>query len=694
MRSARSLVAVALAALLVTTLTITPAQAADTGSFVTFAPSRRLPSPAALPEGAKVTNEPVSLGIPLSDVLLIGGTVAPGPNGKTAIWNVSTGDPAYLNAIDPATGASLLSAPLPGASGSYAVAAAPDGTIYVGTYNNGHLYRWRPGSGNTVEDLGRPIATERFIWRITTDEHGNVYGGTYPNGKVFRYDHATGAVRDYGQVKPGQTYVKSIDYADGKVYTGSLPDAHIMEVDVASGAISELPSPPGLGDPKDKVVYDLNTRGGRVYARISTAFPGPLYVWDIATRTWVDQIPDAHGLDVSPLGDDGELYLIQASELKRYDPATKTLTGTGLTFTGRVQNTRAIGWAELDLPDYPGKSIVGTLWRGEEFRYNPQTGASEIFQTGIRREPIEILSVAGGEDKVYAGGFLNGGVSVVDPATGDATFNRFSQTEALLEASDGTVWIGAYPEARLYSYDRSRPWSSPEYSPGPPGTPDNPKLAVNLKPELQTRARALAEVQGKIAVGTVPDGDRLGGALAIHDPETGTTRTFRNVVQDESIFGLTARGHIVYGGTSIAGGLSTTPPTRTEGTVFAWDVNRSRKLWETPIAGAATVSSVTFGPDGLLWAVAGKTVYAVEPRGGKVVKSFVLGTTSSSGDIVATKDAVYVSIDLNKIYRIAPGPKQVPTLFVEQRHRRLGVRGDHQLLLTNGAELFRVDISR
>jgi len=678
MRSARSLIAVALAALLVSTLT-TPADAGHVPS-----------AQAAAPPTATV----VSLGTPLSDVLLIGGTVAPGPNGKTAIWNVSTGKPAYLNAIDPATGASLLSAALPGADGSYAVAATPDGTIYAGTYNNGHLYRWRPGDGTTVTDLGRPIATESFIWRITTDEQGNVYGGTFPNGKVFRYDHATGAVRDYGQVKAGQPYVKSIDYADGKIYTGSLPDAHIMELDVASGAITELPSPPGLGDPTGQVVYDLNTRAGRVYVRISTAFPGPMYVWDIASRTWVDEIPNAHGLDISPVGDNGEIYLIQASELKKYDPATKTLTGTGLTFTGRIQNTRSIGWAELDLPDYPGKSIVGTLWRGEEFRYNPQTGKSEIFQTAVRREPIEILSVAGGKDKIYAGGFLNGGVSVVDPTTGAATFNRFSQVEALLEGKDGKLWIGAYPEARLYSYDLTQPWSSPEYSPGPPGTPDNPKLLLNLKPDLlQTRARALVEVQGKIAVGTVPDGDRLGGALVIYDPKTGTAQKFRNVVQDESVFGLTARSGIVYGGTSIVGGLATTPPTRTDGTVFAWDVARSKKLWETvPVPGAITVSAVTFGPDGLLWGVAGKTVFAMDPRYGKVVKSYVLGTTGSSGDIVATGEAVYVSIDLNKIFRIAPG--KAPALFVEKAHRRLGVRNDHQLLLTYGAELFRVDISR
>src|SRR4051794_4622231 len=229
MRSARSLVAVAIAAQLVTTL-CTPADA--------------VPRPP--------TANVVSLGTPLSDVLLIGGTVAPGPNGATAIWNVSTGSPAYLNAIDPATGDSLLSTALPGADGSYAVAAAPDGTIYAGTYNNGHLYRLKPGA-TTAEDLGRPLASETFILRITVDEQGNVYGGTYPHGRVFGYDHATGAVRDYGTIKAGQGYVKSIDYANGRLYTGSEPDAYFSEVDVATGAVTEIPAPPGMGDPKDKV---------------------------------------------------------------------------------------------------------------------------------------------------------------------------------------------------------------------------------------------------------------------------------------------------------------------------------------------------------------------------------------------------------------------------------------------------------
>ncbi|MFC7563221.1 hypothetical protein ACFQU9_08135 [Actinomadura namibiensis] len=634
----------------------------------------------------------VPLGVPLSDVLLIGGTVAPGPGGRPALWNVSTGKPAHLNAVDPATGARLVTAPLPGAEGGWAVTAAPDGSVYAGTYGGGRLYRWRPGAGDTVEDLGQPLAGQPHVWRLTTDPDGNVYGGTSPGGRVFRYEPGTGRVRDYGQPVPGQGYVKSIAYAGGKVYTGSYAQARIAELDVATGTARELPAPPGLGGIDNKVVYDLNERGGRLYARIGSAFPSPMFVYDLAEGRWVDEIPDAHGLDVAPAGEDGEVHLIQKSELKRYDPETRRLTGTGLTFTGRVQNARSIGWAELGLPDYPGRSVVGTLWRGEMFRYNPRTGKHAILPTDVRREPIEIMSLAGGRDDVYAGGFLNGGLAVVDPDSGRADFHRFSQVESVLESSTGKVWIGAYPEARLYSHDPALPWSSPEYSPGPPGSADNPRLVVNLKPHEQMRARALAEVDGRIAVGTVPEGDRLGGALVVHDPRTGRSRVMRNVVRDQSVFALAAHRNVVYGGTSITGGLSTTPPTRKEGTVFAWDVVRGRKLWETvPVPGAGTVGSVVIGPDRKLWGIAGRTVFAVDLRRGTVVRRLVLGTGTTGGDLVRSGRVLYAGLDGNKIFRIDPRSRRTPGPWLEHRHRRLAVTGDGRLFLSDGAGLYRVD---
>lgn len=126
-------------------------------------------------------------------------------------------------------------------------------------------------------------------------------------------------------------------------------------------------------------------------------------------------------------------------------------------------------------------------------RYNPQTGQSEILQSGVRREPIEILSLAGGKESVYAGGFLNGGVSIVDPSTGAATFNRFSQTEALLEASEGKVWIGNYPEARRSVTRLHHPLQPP-----PGGPRQRPTPGHNRGTALPDRSESLtAEIHSQ-----------------------------------------------------------------------------------------------------------------------------------------------------------------------------------------------------
>ncbi|GII92986.1 hypothetical protein Ssi02_32170 [Sinosporangium siamense] len=573
------------------------------------------------------------LGVPLKDVLLIGGLVAPGRGGKTVIWSASSGSPAHLNAVDPATGTTVGRFALPGSAGSYELAAAPGGGIYVGTYGDGRLYHWTEQGG--VKDLGRPIASENFIWSVAMGEGGTVYGGTSPGGRLFSYNPATG-MRDLGKPSPSHAYVRSVDYADGKLYAGTEGPAAVFEIDTATGMSKQLPVPGGL-NPAGKWAYDVNVVGGFLYVRYGGASPSELHVWDIAAGAWVDKLDTAHGLDVSPAGENGEVYLIKSDELVRYDPRSRTVTPTGLPITGRVANTRGIGWAELGLPDYPGKSVVGLLWRGLMFRYNPQTGAKSIVPTDIPGDPIDVTTLSEGPDRrVYAGGFLNGGFAAIDPRTGEREeFHSFSQTEGMV-AHDGKLYIGAYPEARVYSYDPKLPWNSPEYSPSLGAAP-NPARLFDLNADKQIRPRAMVSAGRYLAVGTMPDLGHLGGSLAVWDPEKGVLQhSQRHVVKDQSIVALAYRNGILYGGTSIYSGQTATPPTQPEGKIFAWSVREKKLLWEAvPAPGKPAVSGLTFGMSGRLWGIAGGEVFAFDTRHRKVVKRVTLSDSkSSSGKLI------------------------------------------------------------
>ena len=650
------------------------------------------PAPGA---SAADTDRVTSLGVPLNDVLLIGGTVAPGPGGATVLWSVSSGAPAHLNAVDPATGEAVARLELPGAGGSWAVDSAPDGSLYVGSYGSARLYRWTEQTG--VVDLGSPIAGESFVWDVSVADDGVVYGGTSPGGKVFSYDPATGRFGDLGRLVEGQSYVRTVAVHGGKVYAGTDPPGEIVELDPATGAKRTLPTPPGL-DVANAWVYDLDAVGGHLYARYGSASPGPLYVYDLAADEWTDHIEQAHGLEVSPADEQGRVHLIVAGELVRYDPLTGETGGTGMPLTGRVANTRGIGWAELGLPDYPGKSIVGLLWRGLMYRYNPATGARSFVQTTIEGEPIDITALSDGPDgRVYAGGFLNGGFAAIDPDSGAREeFHTFSQSEGMVR-HDGRLYVGAYPEARVYEYDPAKPWNSPEYSPSPQPLPDaNPARLFDFKAEHQIRPRALVSAGPYLAVGTMPDLDHLGGVLAVWDPASGTLLSSqRHVVTDQSIVALAYRDGILYGGTSIYSGQSATPPTQPEAKLFAWSVAEKRKLWEiVPAPDKPTLSGLSFDGRGRLWGVAGGEVFAVDVRTRRVTDRLAYsGSESGLGRIAynPVDRMLYGVLAGAEVFRLDPR-SHVKSVLRSGPAAQLAVHPGGDVYFSSGAELFRYDL--
>ncbi|ACZ85356.1 PQQ-binding-like beta-propeller repeat protein [Streptosporangium roseum] len=650
-------------------------------------PALASPSASAAPAAIE------ALGVPLQDVLLIGGTVAPGPGGATVLWGVSSGSPAHLNAVDPATGAEVARYDLPGAGGAWAVDAAPDGSVYVGSYGDGRLYRWTEQGG--IRDLGRPLASENFIWTVAADSASRIYGGTSPGGRLFGYDPVNG-VRDYGKLSPAHAYVRSVAVAGGKIYAGTEAPAAVFEVDAETGASTQLPTPPGL-DPAGKWAYDVNVAGGYLYVRYSDAFPGPAHVWDIAAGAWIDRLEAAHGLDVSPPDEEGRVYMVKAGELVRYDPRSRTVTPTGMPFTGRVANTRGIGWAELGLPDYPGRSVVGLLWRGMMFRYNPQTGARSFVQTAVRGEPIDVTALSEGPDgRMYAGGFLNGGFAALNAKTGEREeFHTFSQSEDMT-THDGKLYVGAYPQARVYSYDPKLPWNSAEYSPSPePGPADNPARLFDFAADKQIRPRATVSAGRYLAVGTMPDLGHLGGVLALWDPREGSLRTAqRHVVKDQSIVSLAYRDGVVYGGTSIHSGQSATPPTQTEARLFAWSVRENRLLWEiTPVPGKPAVPALAFDDRGRLWGIAGGEVFAVNVHARKVVSRVTLSpSASASGQLVFSKRdrTLYGAHAGSSLFSLDPRSRRHAVLREGPVHH-LAVHRSGDVYFAEGPQLYRYD---
>ena len=88
----------------------------------------------------------------------------------------------------------------------WSVAAAPDGSLFVGTGHQGNVYRIGPKGNSTL--LWSAPEIEVFALAVASD--GDVFAGTSPNGKVYRIDNK-GQHEVY--FDPEQTYIWSLAFA-------------------------------------------------------------------------------------------------------------------------------------------------------------------------------------------------------------------------------------------------------------------------------------------------------------------------------------------------------------------------------------------------------------------------------------------------------------------------------------------------
>jgi hypothetical protein len=277
----------------------------------------------------------------------------------------------------------------------------------------------------------------------------------------------------------------------------------------------------------------------------------------------------------------------------------------------------------------------------------------------------------------------------VSTKDGTAEYNRFSQIESLLPTRDGLV-IGAYPDARVYRYDPAKPFYSAEYSDEAPSGEENPVKLLDLKPHVQSRPQGLATTAGKVVIGSTPSGDTLGGTLSVLDTKTGAVSlVIDNFVTDEGITAMTAGRGVVYGATTVAGGLSTTPPTQDRATVFAYDVVHNKKLWEAnPSAAAKTISAVTMDARGRLWTVVDGDVLRLDPRTGRTLRTFdTYAGHTGAGQLAldAKGTTLYALVGGEHVVTVDTNRGKWRPLFDQTALRMVYNAGD--LIFANNAEL-------
>jgi outer membrane protein assembly factor BamB len=571
-------------------------------------------APAADPAAVEAAAEVTEVGTPITNVAIDKVTYATLPDGRPVIYTVLLGSgTTSLHVIDVRSRESIRSVRLPGAIGSRDLAVAPDGTLYIATFQQGRLYSYDYAS-DTLTDLGRPSTAVSYLYGLGIHADGTVFFGGYPTGQLFAYDPDTGAFRDYGTLSPDSQYLRSVVVWGDSVYAGlGTQRARLVRVDIASGAVTPIPLPAPYD--AEHEVNQVSVRSDVAYVHLTSS--RTMLRYDLRAQAWLPPLGPAGGLDVSPVSPmRKEVYFVGTNGRLR---AFSTLTGRTRE-TGAFPSmftSRGFAWIDLQEPGYPGESLVMTDYIGRLWVHNPRTGQSRVDQLTITGEPVHIRSLGVGPDgRIWAGGLGSGGLSWFDPATGamaQVPRGTVGQTDEMLRVGSD-LYLGTYPAGTVLRYDPSEQfvWGS------------NPGPVANLAGQGQDRPLALAYAAGRMVIGTVPNYGQLTGAISVYDPATGSVAVDRGVAGTGSVVSAVAIGDVVYASTSKWAGLGIVPPDD-DGKVFAYDPVTRTKLWEVvPYPGTPAVTELAVSPSGTLWGLTRGRLFELSAATGEVLREIAV----------------------------------------------------------------------
>lgn len=553
-------------------------------------------------------------------------------NGVNVVYTTVTGSAsaqewATFNVIDIDHERLLGSYPLEGTSNSWQHVRTPDGRVFIGASNK--MFVYSPAS-KKVTDLGIPLAGTESIWGLASDEAGNVYGGIYSKtsgSRVFKVDHATLKITDLldSPVDSAENYVRSIAYYNDHIYagTGSI-NGRVWKINLTTKEKQRLELP---GSPSDPIYNGKFNEMGFVYGitavdnQLFAFFNGPftMHVYDMDAEQWREKVftnlrgtlavTQAHKGKVYTSKKDGWMWEIDVDTLEERPI---------IPFDGSI---RSSAWMDVaNQPEFPDGAMVTISYDGRVVLRDLETKQAKIIRDLVDGIGINLQSMEMGPDgNIYISGYMGSEAAQYNTATGEFKKFPLGQAEGMGYVGD-TMYFGLYPGADIVGWDTTTAFPVKE-----------PGRAVKIGAE-QDRPFVLREAEGKLIIGTIAGYGFYDGALTVYDPAaskiegSSVFEVFPGIVKDQSITGLAYKNGIIYGATTIHGGLGSDPKAA-RAKLFSWNMNQKKKLaeWDLTLDGLSgglpMISGLTVGPDGLIWGAANGFIFAFDSETRAIVKS-------------------------------------------------------------------------
>jgi len=596
---ARAGMATAASAVLVFSAAFAPAQA-DVGAPAGVPASAGVPAAAGVPASAEPQDDEqvTDLGVAMQSINVRLSAVGELADGTPVGYLFSDGEPVSLDVVDLQTGELLDHHQIAPYTVASSIAVAGDGTVYlsVRSPNDGTLWSYSPASGE-LEEVATGIAGEEMLRTLDVDGD-TLFGTTYPNANAYAVDLDTEEVTEYGRIAPEGDYAWGLEAQDGQLWVGAGTPAQLFDVDPADGSTEAIELPEAVANSGEfiqriETYDDLTVVSHREVDGVSA------HVRD--GSDWVDALDIAGMWHYTQDMADGAFYYLDGdSALWSYDVAAREATAVDLSESGiedELTGTSQMFLAELDTAEFPGASVVGVRPDGQIWRYNLATGNGDVLATDTAGAPVTTMSMApGGDGQIYLGAYLSSGVMArIDPNSNEITqLDGPEQADAITAHGDQT-FIGTYPNAEVYRGQAGHDWEW--------GTNPEHVLTLGRAETGQDRPRHMISAGDHVAIATIPNYGELGGGLTLLDPQSGDYEFNRDIVADQSVTDLAYADGVVYAGTSIHGGLDSTPVAQTA-ELFAWDVQDGLIASTQVVDGAEVIHSLAMDGAGSLWAMA------------------------------------------------------------------------------------------
>jgi hypothetical protein len=476
------------------------------------------------------------------------------------------------------------------ASGARAISRLGE-DIYIGSYLEGQLFRWRPDLDEPERiRLPRPNHERyEFVFSIERGSDGYIYIGTWPEGDLLRYDEITKRIDNLGPMvddPPAEYYLRHINAEfEGHLFLSFGTEVALIDYDLETGvARSMLP---------DQFL-------DQTWVGFSTRFRDMLVTMVDPASALIFQHPETHEVDrivyepeglriwphnyrsLQPYGDDIYFGTIEDDALRRYDYAADSFEEVG------EKLGHPIGIAA-------DRYLFTCTQTGTYSVFDLKTDSVVIQRpSDFQGDGMLIHSISKGpKGSVVGGTYINQGFFTYHPDNDDmyspGRAVEFAGQIDNLTTYRNKVYIGHYTKARFSVFDFERPWN-PGYD-----QDANPKYLGSANMEQDRVPHGVVGPDNRIYFGTKPGYGKLGGSIVRIDPDSDSLEVFRNVIEDQSIYALVSDGkQHLFGSSSIRGGLGSRPSVPSS-KLFKWDVRRSEKVWEQ------TIIEDTYEMWGLAW---------------------------------------------------------------------------------------------